>query len=641
MKFRKDINGLRALAVIGVVLFHFNASLVPGGFAGVDIFFVISGFLMTGIIFSAIEEGNFSVFNFYVSRANRIIPPLAFLCSIILFLGWFFIPPIEYRMLGKHVATSLTFLSNVIFVTENGYFDVSSHEKWLLHTWSLSVEWQFYILYPLIIIFFKKFCSINTIKKLILVGTAVGFIFSIFATYKWPSPSYYLLPMRAWEMMVGGVAYLYPISIRSGNGKLLEWLGLTLIIGSYFLISSESLWPGFLAFFPVFGAFLLIQAQNNKSIVTGNLISQKIGLWSYSIYLWHWPIVVAIYTFYTLSINRPYFYIGIILSIFLGYLSYSYIEKINFLKYRNWNQIYRVKPVYLSLTIALLGAVTYINNGINSNIRRGANSEQAKFLNLYEVKHKNLNEAYWLKCNTYTSLTEKHTYSIDPVCITKQNEGGVFLWGDSHAEALSLGLRTLLKPYNIPFYQKTSAGCKASLNPSRNLIGDFKKSCDSSNQLAINSISKVQPKVVIIAQSGKHDETDWNSISQKLTGMGVNKIILVGPVPQWNPSLPKVIVKPDNWLTKEEFVEDSGLNEDIISLDETMKAKEMPPSVYYLSLIDKLCKKNNQLDNYACRAWAPNQIELLQVDYGHLSESGSIFVVNNAIKDKLLELYRN
>ena len=193
--FRYDINGLRAIAVIAVVLFHFNASWMPGGFAGVDVFFVISGFLMTGIIFRGIEQENFSILKFYVARANRIIPALAVLCLILLIFGWFYLTPLDYKSLGKHAATSVSFLSNIVYWRESGYFDAASHEKWLLHTWSLSVEWQFYIIYPLILVAMRKFMSIKTMKYLLLVGTILGFIFCVIATYKWPNPSiiFYLL----------------------------------------------------------------------------------------------------------------------------------------------------------------------------------------------------------------------------------------------------------------------------------------------------------------------------------------------------------------------------------------------------------------------------------------------------------------
>ncbi|MFT6212948.1 MAG: peptidoglycan/LPS O-acetylase OafA/YrhL, partial [Alphaproteobacteria bacterium] len=323
MQFRKDINGLRAIAVIAVVLFHFNASWISGGFAGVDVFFVISGFLMTGIIFRGIEQGNFSILKFYVARANRIIPALAALCLALFIWGWFYLTPYDYKALGKHIASSMFFLSNIAYWKEAGYFDAASHEKWLLHSWSLSAEWQFYIIYPLILVGIRKFMSVKALKLMVLLGVILGFMLCVVVTYKAPNPAYYLLPTRAWEMMIGGVAYLYPFAIAEKRKKFLEWSGLLLIIASYFLISKENPWPGYLAFFPVLGSFFIIQAGRNNSFVTGNFIFQKLGAWSYSIYLWHWPLVVAIYYF---SLNDVFIYIGIALSILLGFLSNRYIE---------------------------------------------------------------------------------------------------------------------------------------------------------------------------------------------------------------------------------------------------------------------------------------------------------------------------
>lgn len=361
MNFRKDINGLRALAVIAVVLFHFNSSWMPGGFAGVDVFFVISGFLMTGIIFRGMEQDNFSVLNFYVARANRIIPALALLCLVLLVFGWFYLTPFAYRELGKHAASSVGFLSNFIYWKEAGYFDAASHEKWLLHTWSLSVEWQFYIIYPLVLIALRKFLSINTLKLLLIVGTILGFIFSVVITYKLPNAAYYLFPTRAWEMMIGGVAYLYPFTLQESRKKLVEWTGLILVIASYFLISAENLWPGYLAIFPVLGSFLIIQAQRNESIFTGNIVFQKLGAWSYSIYLWHWPFVVAIYTF---SLPSQYIYIGMVLSVLLGFLSYKYIERIKFSRsFPSILSYLKCKPIYIAAPIFLISIIIIATNG--------------------------------------------------------------------------------------------------------------------------------------------------------------------------------------------------------------------------------------------------------------------------------------
>ena len=367
MEFRRDINGLRGIAVIGVVLFHFNESWMPGGFAGVDVFFVISGFLMTGIIFRGIESDNFSLFQFYVARANRIIPALSFLCLILLLWGFFYLSPIDYRVLGKHVGSSISFLSNIVYWSEDGYFDVSSHEKWLLHTWSLSVEWQFYLIYPLILITARKFLSIIWLKRMILAGSVVGFILCLIITNEWPSTSYYFLTARAWELMVGGVCFLYPIRYSKDIKKtkiLIEWIGLLLILSSYFFINKEADWPGYLTLLPVLGSFLIIQAQRNDCVVTCNIAFQKLGAWSYSIYLWHWPMVVAIY-FYSLS--EIFVYVSMILSVFLGFLSYTYIEKINFKNSFNSLRSYsRCKPLYMITSIGVMGSIIFLTNGLNT-----------------------------------------------------------------------------------------------------------------------------------------------------------------------------------------------------------------------------------------------------------------------------------
>jgi peptidoglycan/LPS O-acetylase OafA/YrhL len=363
VQFRKDINGLRAIAVIAVVLFHFNPSWMPGGFAGVDVFFVISGFLMTGIIFSSLEQEKFSILKFYVARANRIIPALAVLCLVLLIFGWFYLTPLDYKALGKHAGGSISFISNIIFWNESGYFDVSSHGKWLLHTWSLSVEWQFYIIYPLMLVVMGKFMTVKIMKATVLLGAALGFIFCVFVTYKWPNAAYYLLPTRAWEMMVGGIAYLYPFTLQQKNKKLFEWFGLTLIVGSYFLISKDNPWPGYLALFPVLGAFLLLQAKRNDSFITSNVLFQKIGVWSYSIYLWHWPLVVAIYYF---SLNHIYIYLGMTLSICLGFLSHKYIEKIRFRNdFSNLFVYVKCKPLYMILFVGLISFYNYYLDGEN------------------------------------------------------------------------------------------------------------------------------------------------------------------------------------------------------------------------------------------------------------------------------------
>ncbi|WP_411726794.1 acyltransferase family protein [Methyloglobulus sp.] len=297
MDFRKDINGLRAIAVIAVILFHFGVSRMKGGFVGVDVFFVISGFLMTGIIFNKVDRGNFSLIGFYLDRGRRIIPALAFLCFVLLVAGWSLLTPSEYKNLGKSVGGSLGFISNIIFWREAGYFDQASHEKWLLHTWSLSAEWQFYIVYPLIILLLRKWLAASRVRWGLFFFAVFSFLISIYASGRWPSAAFYLLPTRAWEMLAGGLVYLFPIAIKERTGTMLELIGIGLIAFSVMYASADDIWPGWLASIPVLGAVLVIMSKRNESLLTCNPIAQFIGKTSYSIYLWHWPLVVALNDF--------------------------------------------------------------------------------------------------------------------------------------------------------------------------------------------------------------------------------------------------------------------------------------------------------------------------------------------------------
>ena len=470
MQFRKDINGLRAIAVIAVVLFHFNYAWLPGGYAGVDVFFVISGFLMTGIIFERIEQQKFSILEFYLARAVRILPALTILCIALLIFGWFYMTPLDYRSLGKHVASSLSFVSNLIYWREAGYFDMASHEKWLLHTWSLSTEWQFYIIYPIVLVIMRWYTSIKNMKLAVLGGIALSFLFCIITTHKWPNAAYYLLPTRTWEMLFGGAAYLYPFKIKAVNNKLLEWFGLALIIGSYIFISKNSAWPGYLALFPVIGTFLVIQSQQNHSIITGNLVFQKIGTWSYSIYLWHWPLVVAVYYY---SLSGVWIYAGITMSVIMGFLSNKYIEQIKFknvkspllevravggreallsyskqrsiTKYTHINiSLLKYNFVYIAMLVGMSGSLIYLTNGCEFHY-----SDE-----IIVAAKEALNK------NPYQCMTgENEKGELKPCYIGNNEKIKAIIVGDSHADALTTALSNAFDLKNEGIIAFTKASC--------------------------------------------------------------------------------------------------------------------------------------------------------------------------------------
>lgn len=441
MDFRKDINGLRAIAVIGVVLFHFNPSWLSGGFAGVDVFFVISGFLMTRIIHRGIEAKSFSLCKFYVDRINRIVPALVVLCSTLVIFGWFYLTPEDYSILGKHIVDSLSFISNITYWSESGYFDAASHQKWLLHTWSLSVEWQFYIIYPVIILFFLYFFSLNLAKYILLIFTVLGYLCGVVASEYWPDAAYFFLPTRAWEMLLGGVAYLFPLKLS--KPKMAEIFGLFLILSSFVFFTQATLWPGSLSILPTLGAFLIIQANQHNSVITANRFCQYIGSWSYSIYLWHWPIVVAIYYF---SLDVPYVFLGIVLSIILGFLSYKYVESVRFNKYSSWKELLLIKPLYGALFIILIGQFIYQKNGISERYPQ----EYHNMVNLIAASP--LRDECHI--NTYRNPNEACEYFESDITWA--------ILGDSHTVELAYAMAEKLKNQGVGLKHFSFSGCEPS-----------------------------------------------------------------------------------------------------------------------------------------------------------------------------------
>jgi len=325
MLFRKDINGLRAFAVLAVVFFHFNIIGFDGGFSGVDMFFVISGYLMTAIIFGKLDKNSFSILEFYLARAKRIIPALFFLCICLLIAGWFLLPPSEFKALGKQTAGASTFLSNFIFLKGAGYFDSASHEKWLLHTWSLSVEWQFYIIYPLVIAVVRKIVSANVSRWFVLIAAIFSLAVSVFLPPGFSAFEFYMLPTRAWEMMAGGLVYLFAPKTSPRFSAFWEWMGIAIIILSIVFLDASLKWPGIYALIPVMGVVLVLLANRERSILTGNAIGQYFGSISYSLYLWHWPVVVGLH-FYDVFDNNLFKITGIFSSLVLAHLSYTFIE---------------------------------------------------------------------------------------------------------------------------------------------------------------------------------------------------------------------------------------------------------------------------------------------------------------------------
>ncbi len=330
--FRDDINGLRAIAVCAVVLYHFRTGLVNGGYLGVDIFYVISGFLMTKIILGRLEAGRFRLLDFYVARVRRIVPALVVLCLAVCAVAALLIDPLSGETIGKDAAGSLGFVSNMLYATQGGYFARAQESNWLIHTWSLSVEWQFYLIYPVLLsAAFGLRRRPTTILVMILVGMAVSLALalamSVFngTTVAW---GFYLFPSRAWEMCGGGLcAYVsgrHPLPSRLR--AVAHVCGLVVAIVSCLAINSHfSVQPGWILI-PVLGAMAVIASDITAPAWAANPVTAALGRWSYSIYLWHWPIVAGL-TYWRVGFTAPVIAGGIAASVALGAVSYGLIER--------------------------------------------------------------------------------------------------------------------------------------------------------------------------------------------------------------------------------------------------------------------------------------------------------------------------
>lgn len=304
MKFRCDINALRALAVTAVVLFHYKADFIPGGFVGVDVFFVISGYLMTSIIMETLAKGTFDIRNFYYDRAKRIVPGLLGMCGVLLGAGYFLLEPATYHNLASTSISALLFFSNFQFWEATDYFDVQSDVKWLLHTWSLSVEWQFYLLYPILLVTLHKngktrshiiqiLWTLSIASLLLCVWFSGEDPIAVFYWVPQRGSAFYLLPQRAWELLAGGIVALQFANSERKFSRVLLASG-SLCIGISLMFYDKNLaWPSYFALLPVIGTCLVIAANWTDASPFKNRFAQTIGKWSYSIYLWHWPVAVA------------------------------------------------------------------------------------------------------------------------------------------------------------------------------------------------------------------------------------------------------------------------------------------------------------------------------------------------------------
>ncbi|WP_430438170.1 acyltransferase family protein [Pontibacter chitinilyticus] len=442
--FRYDINALRAVAILGVLLFHYKVPFFQGGYAGVDVFFVISGYLMTRIIARSIDRKDFSFRHYITKRLQRIAPALLCLVTVLTLAGFFLYLPQEYSLNGQNAAASVLFLSNILYWQHSGYFDPSSDMNILLHTWSLSVEWQFYLLYPGALLLLGKVFRKRLSYLLCFAGVTV-----LIATLSFilaetnPTASFYLFPTRSWEMLCGGIAFFAEGHIRGYRWRrAVAVAGYAAIACSFVFLDTAMPWPGPFTLLPVVATFLVILADcgDLRPVRLGAV--QYIGRISYSLYLWHWPVFVLAQYFGLVA--GPWAVASLTLaSLALGHLSYRYVET------RRLAGSGTLVAAMVALFAGTAGLAYFKANQL-------LYKDKTIAIEGYLSEHgRELGAQYWRDTCHVSNMEDFDKGRC--LCIEEGKEN-ILLLGDSHMGQLSRSLRERLESKGVHLLQATASG---------------------------------------------------------------------------------------------------------------------------------------------------------------------------------------
>lgn len=459
MKYRPEIDGLRAVAVLPVILFHAGFQFLSGGFLGVDIFFVLSGFLITTIIMQEHAEGKFSLKNFYKRRARRILPALFLVILATLPFAWFWLLPTQLKDYSQSVLGAVFFFSNIHFWKKSGYFAEASEEKPLLHTWSLAVEEQYYIFFPLLIMFLWR-KNKNIIPHVIAIIGLLSLAASEYASRYYEDANFYLLHTRAWELFAGSLAAIFMIRRDVKPSNALSLIGLALIITSLFIYDASTPWPSTYTALPIIGTVLILIFAA-PSTIAYKILSLRplvgIGLISYSAYLWHQPLF-AFARVKSLEEPSQALMLGLATAaIFLAFLSWKFIET----PFRK-QQFKLFSPAKGLAVVMMILIVSYLVGNISKGAVWRYDGEIAKIL-----KSK----------KDYTPPRESCNYpnDTDDCWLNDSENKAVLLLGDSHANGISNEINKSLEKLDINIKKMTERGCLPAPNMAKIGVGKSHK----------------------------------------------------------------------------------------------------------------------------------------------------------------------
>ena len=635
--YRADIDGLRAVAVSLVVIFHAFPEIKCGGFIGVDVFFVISGFLITGIIVKDLGHARFSFKSFYARRIKRIYPALLVVLSVCYAAGWWLLLPEEFANLGKHMAGGAGFVANFVFWSESGYFDIQTELKPMLHLWSLGVEEQFYFIWPLLLFLaYRKHIGLLYFLPAIFLAS---FVLNIYRVGDDPVGTFYFPQTRFWELMTGALLAYWPRSefwrSHSLNSKLADYLknmtwlnnasaclGIILLIAAVVLLDKDSAFPGWWAVLPTLGTALMIAAGPNAWLnrtLLAHPLMVIIGLISYPLYLWHWPLLAFAKI---INIGKTPVEIRAILaltSVLLAWLTYRFVELPLRFGSNQSNRTFLLSMLMaLTFTIAL---GTFLAGGLPFRMPDKANYDKF-FSHLQYTKSHDLLKHDRHECNFYDIIEKVPKATIAASCVTPQSKRTVFLWGDSHAQHLNYGLSAIL-PADVSLLQAGSSGCPPS---AADISPDPLQTCNRANRFIWDRLVDLKPDVVILAQGRGHRAKRYDAVIARLKKIDVKTVLLVGPVPQWNSYLYKIILR-EYWQHTRNRLK-VYLDKGVFRTDKMFKARyKNADYVRYVSLIDGLCNVQG------CLTYLNNDRKegLITYDNGHFTLPASEYVVRTIL----------
>ena len=628
---RLDIDGLRALAVGAVLAFHAFPYWFPGGYAGVDVFFLISGFVITRSHIGSVENGTFDWVDFYRRRIRRIFPALFLVLLASAIAGWVLLWPVDLVRLGTNIVAAALFVPNLLLWSEAGYFDVTSHTKPLLHLWSLGIEEQFYLLWPVMLLLLGR---AKWLIFALLALSVVSFVYSAYTVDTAPTAAFYSPLSRMWELGAGCILAIWahrradaPVfSAQSRNAMSMS--GVALVVITFVTLESNSPFPGWRATLPVLGTALVIAGEDasvNRAILSNRSVVY-IGLISYPLYLWHWPLLTFSRIVHgELSVMT---HVSLLSAAFvLAAATYNFIER-PISKVRNIRVVSRTAIASMGF-VGLAGLFFWSVGG--ALFRFPAEIQPIIAHKNYEFKKDARFPACWLADDVDFNKIAKECYPSSDR--TKQS---VLIWGDSHAARLYPGMRVVLDS-GVDVAQFTRNSCPPVLDVVRG-------SCTRGNRAILDQLRVVPPAIVVLFGAWERYGDDWSpdsylggklaSTIDQLRRAGVAKIILVGPAPYFHPGLPELVFhqwKEDSRVgaLPGRLIEGVSTKTPRIDMDLSRIARSQ--AVQYASIYNFLCNSEGCLTHIS-------RTDLVTWDYGHLTTSGATMVVRGMVDAGLLSV---